>query len=120
MWRQPGAKSPHEAYYYYWAQELQAVRSGTWKLQLPHKYVTPHPAGGGGKPGQYDTNHMVVSLFDLSKDIGEKHDVAAAHPDIVARLQALAEQARTDLGDSLTKRIGKNARPAGKLEEARH
>lgn len=35
-----GAKSPHEAYYYYWGRELQAVRSGQWKLHFPHKYRT--------------------------------------------------------------------------------
>ena len=34
-----GAKSPHEAYYFYYRRnELQAIRSGRWKLHFPHKY----------------------------------------------------------------------------------
>jgi hypothetical protein len=28
-------KSPHEAFYYYYGPQLQAVRSGKWKLFLP-------------------------------------------------------------------------------------
>ena len=55
-----------------------------------------------------------MALYDLQNDVGESRDVAAKFPDVVARLQALAEQARDDLGDSLTKRVGKNARPPGK------
>src|SRR3974377_627169 len=33
---QPGATTPHHAIYYYWGRELQAVRSGKWKLPGPH------------------------------------------------------------------------------------
>jgi hypothetical protein len=29
-----------------------------------------------------------MSLFDLENDPGEQHDVAAQHPDVVARLKA--------------------------------
>ena len=32
---QKGATSPHEAFYYYHTTQLQAVRSGQWKLILP-------------------------------------------------------------------------------------
>jgi hypothetical protein len=39
--------------------------------------------------------------------------VAAAHPDIVRRLQAAAEVVRGDLGDSLTGAKGTGLRPAG-------
>ncbi len=48
----PGARSPHEALYFYWGRDLQAVRSGRWKLHLPHKYrsLKDRP-GSGGKPG---------------------------------------------------------------------
>ena len=44
--------------------------------------------------------------------------VAEEHPEIVKRLTAFAEEAREDLGDKLTKRKGKNVRPAGQLESA--
>ncbi len=113
---QPGAKSPHEAYYYYWGQEIQAVRSGRWKLHLPHAYPSlGEPRGSGGKPGPYVQKRIGLALYDLETDVGEKTDRASEHPDVVRRLQALAEQARDDLGDSRTKRPGRNVRPAGTL-----
>ena len=37
-----GARSPHEAFYYYQRGQLQAVRSGRWKLYLP---LPDRPAG---------------------------------------------------------------------------
>jgi arylsulfatase A-like enzyme len=114
---QPGAKTPHEVYYYYWIRELQAVRSGQWKLHVPHNYTKPNPPGHGGLPGKYETLPIGLSLFDLENDISESNDVAAEHPDVVKRLQAYAEQAREDLGDSKTKRIGKNVREPGKVAE---
>jgi len=44
--------------------------------------------------------------------------VAAAHPDVVARLQVLAEKAREDLGDSLTNRTGHGVREPGRVPPA--
>jgi hypothetical protein len=70
-----------------------------------------------GLPGDYKQATTDLALYDLAADIGESKNVAADHADVVARLQALAEAAREDLGDSLTKRTGKNRRPAGKLQE---
>jgi arylsulfatase A-like enzyme len=112
-----GAKTPHEAYFYYWAQHLQAVRSGPWKLHLPHSYRHPEPAGGGSNPGKYVTRQIGLALFDLDTDLGETTDVSAQHPEVVSRLQALAEQCRDDLGDSETKRVGRNVREPGRLAE---
>ena len=37
-----------------------------------------------------------LELYDLANDIGEKNDVAAAHPEVVARIAAYLETARTD------------------------
>jgi hypothetical protein len=54
-----------------------------------------------------------LSLFHLEDDPGETRDVAAAHPDVVRRLQAAAEAVRGDLGDSLTGTKGTGLRPAG-------
>jgi arylsulfatase len=137
MTAQPGAKSPHEAFYYYAGDELQAVRSGDWKLHLPHEYLTVDgPPGTGGKPANfanlkpesmqlsglrgiasrhgYRVERIELSLFNLKDDVEEQRNVASEHPDVVARLQRFAEQARADLGDSLTKRTGANVRPAGR------
>lgn len=112
----PGAKTPHEAYYYYWGRELQAIRSGNWKLHLPHDYVHPDPAGSGGKPGKYATLKIGSALYDLEADPGEKTDLAARHPDVVKRLEAIAAAAREDLGDSRTKTQGKNVREPARLD----
>ena len=40
-------------------------------------------------------------LFDLEADPGETTDVAALHPDVVARMTGLADDARRRLGDTL-------------------
>ena len=47
----PGARSPHDAYFFYWDRHLQAVRSGPWKLHFPHAYRTlaGKPGGTAGK-----------------------------------------------------------------------
>jgi arylsulfatase A-like enzyme len=110
---QRGARTPHEAYYYYWDRGLEAVRAGKWKLHLAHDYSHLAVPGGGGLPGKYARQRMGGSLYDLEKDVSEANDVAARYPEVVAHLQSIAEQARGDLGDSLTKRAGKNLRPAG-------
>ncbi|MEO6808435.1 MAG: sulfatase, partial [Isosphaeraceae bacterium] len=100
---QPGAKSAREAFYFYYGPELQAVRSGHWKLHFPHPYRTLAGAPGkGGKPGPYRNVKIGLSLYDLKSDPGEQHDVSSNHPDVVARLSRLADSARDDLGDSLT------------------
>ena len=114
---QPGAKSPHEAYFYYWNKHLQAVRSGKWKLHLTHDYDHPDPQGHDGRPGKYAKREIAVALFDLETDMGETNDLAAQHPEVVTRLQTFAQKCREDLGDSATGQEGKNARSAGKLEK---
>lgn len=113
---QPGARSPHEALYFYWERELQAIRSGRWKLHFPHEYRTlKGKPGSGGKPGKYEQRHIALSLFDLETDPGETTNVAAEHPDVVKRLEQLAEQARDDLGDVATGRKGRGVRPPGHI-----
>lgn len=115
---QPGARSPHEAFWFYYAQnELQAVRSGDWKLILPHAYRTlnPGPRATGGRPTTYRMARAGLELYHLREDLGETRDVAASHPEVVARLLAHAEAARADLGDSLAGREPTGARPAGTL-----
>ena len=93
------------------------MRSGQWKLHLVHEYDHPDPPGHDGQPGKYAKGEIGAALFDLENDIGESNDVAAQHPDVVARLQALAEKCRDDLGDSATGREGKNLRAPGRLVE---
>jgi arylsulfatase A len=115
----PNARNPHEAYFFYYEDnQLQAVMSGRWKLMLPHAYRTleGQPAGRDGAPTKYVQRKIErAQLYDLATDIGEKKDLAAAHPELVKRLEAMAEKAREDLGDSLTQRVGKGVREPGRV-----
>jgi arylsulfatase len=118
----PGAVSPQEAYYFYYQQnELQALTSGPWKLILPHTYRTMEgqPPGRDGKPGPYRNVKLAQpELYHLEKDPAETTNVAAAHPEVMARLLALAERARAELGDALTGRQGTEVRPPGRVRAA--
>ncbi len=107
LFGEEGAKTPYEAFYYYHQEQLQAIRSGPWKLFLPVKSSRVHPHFGKQQKPEY-------LLFNVEEDIASKNNVAADHPDIVARLKQLAEVAREDLGD-LGKR-GAGQRPPGKVD----
>jgi arylsulfatase A-like enzyme len=112
------ARSPHEAYYFYWGGHLQAVRMGRWKLHFPHDYQTlgGRPGGRGGKPVAYDQGWIELALFDLEKDPGETENVLEQHPDVVAKIKSLADQMRAELGDSATGQTGTGVREPGRLE----
>ena len=104
----------HDALYFYWGYELHAVRSGKWKLHLPHSTKEIPVPGQGGQPGASQPLQVPMSLFDLEKDAGETTNVADQHPEIVQKLMPFVARARADLGDSLLKLEGKNIRPTGK------
>ncbi|MGL6075568.1 MAG: sulfatase family protein [Fimbriiglobus sp.] len=112
-----GAKCPHDFYaHYYHTNELQAIRSGPWKLMLPHtsRTMQGQKPGADGVAGKYAPEKVTLALYNLTEDVGELKNVAEQHPDVVKRLLSYAEKAREDMGDSLTKRQGQNTRPAGK------
>ncbi len=111
------AESPHEAYYFYYGRELQAVRMGKWKLHFPHGYRTLNgrKGGTGGIPVKYDSARIELSLFNLEEDTGETKNVADDHPDIVKQIQSLADTMRKDLGDSRLKVQGNGVRQPGRL-----
>lgn len=115
---QDGAKSPHQALFFYWDRELQAVRMGKWKLHFPHTYRTlgGRPGGTGGNPVAYQQAKIDLALFDLEADVGETTNVVDKYPEVVAQITELAEKMREDLGDSLTKRPARGARPPGRIE----
>jgi len=113
---EPGATSPHEALYFYWGRHLQAVRSGKWKLHFPHEYRSlDGPAGSGGLPSRYTQRSIDLALFDLEADRSETTDLAALFPDVVKRLQGLADEARAQLGDSATEQKGSGVREPGRV-----
>jgi arylsulfatase len=54
----------------------QAVRIGDWK----------------GVCQQLQKGTVTTQLYNLSDDIGEKNDLAAKHPDIVARIEKIMKE----------------------------
>jgi arylsulfatase A len=94
---------PREQFYYFRRLELEAVRCGAWKLHL---------ALAGGGAGQKKTPPR-PQLFHLIDDIGETTDVADKHPEVVARLTALARAIDDDLA---MEGIGPGCRPLGRVE----
>ncbi|MCX6887865.1 MAG: sulfatase [Verrucomicrobia bacterium] len=100
--------SAREAHYYFAAYDLQAVRQGRWKLA-----IAPQSEGMNAKKGPKLAAGL--RLYDLDAEIGEQTDVAAQHPEIVAKLKALADKMAAEIG-------GKEPtarRPAGEVKGAK-
>jgi arylsulfatase A-like enzyme len=103
-------------YYYYLKNSLQAVRKGNWKLILPHESLTfeGQVVKDNGFPGEGVSKiKMPKALYDLRRDPGERQDLQAKYPEIVAELEKIASEAREDLGDDIQKIQSKNSRPCG-------
>ena len=83
----PDAKTPYKQFFYQQGGKLAAVRSGNWKLF---------------------TNG---ELYNLQTDLGEKSNVAAEHPAVVARLDDLLSKFAAEVTD--------NARPVGLYPNAK-
>jgi arylsulfatase A len=108
LFGQPNTRSPYEAFYYYHQEQLQAVRSGPWKLFLPAKGAAGHPHFNQNVPPQN-------LLFNVVDDIASQNNVAQQNPEVVARLTRLAERGRIELGDSGLR--GKGQRQRGTIDE---
>jgi uncharacterized sulfatase len=113
--------SPHEVILGYQGDHIATVRDGRWKLHLVparenrmveqgDKWVDPRAPDGVTILAPYEqfkpTAHpglrtgdetKALSLFDLEKDPGEQHDVAAKNAAVVARLKAAYEKMSKDL-----------------------
>jgi len=79
-----GQPGPEREYLYWEFHEggfSQALRIGQWKAVRNRRRSAP------------------VELYDVTTDIGEQTDVAAAHPDLVSRAERLLVDARTDSPD---------------------
>ena len=101
-------KSPTKAFFYYNYSDLQAVRSGKWKLFLEYdpspridfllEHISPDDR----------VNFDEFRLYNLEEDISETTNVAGQYPEIVAELLDLAEWAKKDIGHKDI--VGVNAR----------
>jgi len=94
------ARSPHEVFFYYQGDALEAVRDDRWKL---------HVAKRGDAAA-------MPALFDLRADVGETRNLYTDHPEVVSRLEAHLERCREDLGDARTGQPGTRIRPVGRVE----
>lgn len=77
-----GRALPERPFFYYRGSEIFAVRLGSWKAH----FLTQ---GGFGGPAR--EAHEPPQLFHLPHDPAERFNVAADHPDVLARLRAVAE-----------------------------
>ncbi|GJM37535.1 MAG: hypothetical protein DHS20C19_09020 [Acidimicrobiales bacterium] len=93
---EPDADRP---FFYFSGPTIEAVRRDRWKLHVR-------------KQGEDTTQ-----LFDLQDDIAETTDVADAHPEVVAELTALIDEARADLGHEAGDVPGPGLRPIGKVDD---
>ena len=114
MFATDGAKSPHEAFFYFSGNRLNAVRSGEWKLKLETSLVEEEEYTKVENP----QTPIPMKLFNLALDPGEQKSVLKDHPKITKRLTELADRARADLGDARTGVTGKNVRPVGQVVRA--
>jgi len=75
---QADQQKPHAYLYweFYERGSAQAVRMGKWKGMCK-------PFGGP------------IELYDLKTDIGEQHDIAAQHPEVVAKVREAMKAAHT-------------------------
>ncbi len=61
----------------------QAVRLGDWKGIRQNMLRKNNPAP------------LQTELYHLATDVGERHNVADQHPDVIAKIEAIMQQART-------------------------
>ena len=91
---------PHDVLFYYFMDNLEAVRDRRWKL---------HVRKGGAE---------LRELYDLEADPGETRNLADAHPAVVAQLLERIAACRQDLGDAALGIAGRNVRPIGRVAHA--
>jgi len=92
-----GGQAEHEFIYWEYVGG-RAVRMGDWKAICPgnrnNKQIRKTD-GGGRLEVIYEWSKEPWELYDLSKDVGERNDVADDHPEILSKMKAFAEGEHT-------------------------
>lgn len=89
--------SSNDTYYFFDVNNLPfyrgilGVRRGKWKYIFPHKYKTAEKTklGVGGQMVYLPSDSIPTSLFDLSVDKEEHHNVINEYPEIAEELKSL-------------------------------
>ncbi len=106
-----------EAYFHYYkTNELHGVTYNKWKLYFPHTYRSLNGREGGkeGLPVPYDQLTVnKIELYNLELDPSESSNVASQYPEIVQKIEALADDMRNKLGDALQTQDGTENREPG-------
>jgi arylsulfatase A-like enzyme len=100
-------------FYYYYRDQLQAVRKGDWKLFLPLEVKQTRwneilTEGAG----------QVSKLVNLESDLQEQNDLSLKFPDKLEELSKIAQKIRQDLGDNDIQ--GNYQRPAGWIDNPQY
>ncbi len=90
-----------EAFFYYFRDNLEAVRSGSWKLHV--------------RKG----DDWIQELYNLVDDIGETNNRYGDFPEIVSKLEGYLQEMRVDLGDMSLDMDGIHTRPIGRVQDAK-
>ena len=111
----PGNRVVRDDFFYYNMNNLEAVRSGKWKL-----HVGKVKAIGTGMNTRFESDIWdSPELYNLESDIGETDNVYELEPDVAGLLKDKLDQCRRDIGDESFSVVGENVRPADEVEHAK-
>jgi len=113
-------KDPHEAlFFYYHKNSLHGVRYGDYKMYFPHRYRTLNGREGrnDGIPIKYEyVNLEKNELYNLRLDPAESTNIIDKFPEIVKKIEILANKKREEIGDDLLGIEGSETREVGLIE----
>jgi arylsulfatase A-like enzyme len=94
LFGEPAASSPYDAFIYHVRfGKIAGIRKDGWKLLIDVDART--------------WSHRGTALYNLEQDVAERHNMAAAHPEVVERLQAQLER--------FQRHLNQTSRPVGRL-----
>jgi len=102
-----GEETPHEAFFYYRSDRLEAVRSGPWKLHFGTENGQTNTSGKRGMGAR----SPIPALYNVKTDLSEENNLVNEYPEIVDTLRSYAK--------SFVDEMKENSRPAGLVGDAK-